>query len=162
MATLSVLKFSDPNGAGDSLQALLDLQKQQLITVQDAAVVTWPEDKKKPKTEQLNSLKGVGAMTGGFWGLLFGMLFFVPFLGMAVGVALGAVTGGMTDVGIDDDFIKDVRRKVTPGTSALFLLSSDAVVDRVTGALKGEDIEVISSNLSADEEARLREAFEDA
>lgn len=161
MATLTVLKFPDPDGAQRSLDALLGLQKQQLITVQDAAVVSWPSDKKKPKTDQLNSLAGVGALSGGFWGLLFGLLFFAPFLGMAIGAGIGALTGSLTDVGIDDDFIKEVQAKVTQGTSALFLLSSDAVVDRVKEAIP-EDVELIASNLSAEEEAKLQEVFADA
>jgi uncharacterized membrane protein len=161
MATLTVFKFSDAGGAQASLSALLDFQKQELITVQDAAVVSWPADKKKPKTEQLHSLTGVGALSGAFWGMLFGILFFVPFLGAAIGAGIGALTGSLTDIGIDDDFIKEVREKVTPGTSALFLLSSDAVVDRVKGAL-GSDPDLIASNLSAEQEAHLREVFEDA
>ncbi|MDH3681116.1 MAG: DUF1269 domain-containing protein [Acidimicrobiia bacterium] len=161
MATLTVLKFSDPDGAQRSLDALLGLQKQQLITVQDAAVVSWPNDKKKPKTDQLHSMAGAGAMSGGFWGLLFGLLFFAPFLGLAIGVGVGALSGSLVDVGIDDDFIKDVQSKVTQGTSALFLLSSDAVVDRVKEALP-EEFELIASNLSAEQEAKLKEVFADA
>ncbi|MGI9616663.1 MAG: DUF1269 domain-containing protein [Acidimicrobiales bacterium] len=160
MAALTVLKFSDPTGASKSLDTLLDLQKQKLITVQDAAVVSWPADKKKPKTEQLNNLAGIGALSGGFWGLLFGLLFFVPFLGAAIGAGIGALTGSLTDVGIDDDFIKDVQSQVTQGTSALFLLSSDAVVDRVKDALS-EDFELIASNLSAEQESKLQEIFAD-
>ena len=89
--------------------------------------MTWPEDRKKPKTEQLHSLVGVGALGGAFWGLLFGLIFLVPLLGAAVGAATGAFAGALTDVGIDDGFIKEVRETVTPGTSALFLMTSDAV-----------------------------------
>ena len=161
MATLTVLKFNDPTAAQRALDSLLALQKQELITVQDAAVVTWPADKKKPKTEQLNSMTGLGALSGGFWGLLFGIIFFAPWLGLAVGAGVGALTGSMTDVGIDDDFIKDVQRQVTQGTSALFLLSSDAVVDRVRDSMD-DDFEIIASNLSREEEDKLRAVFEDA
>jgi uncharacterized membrane protein len=67
----------------------------------------------------------------------------------------------MADVGISNAFIDDVRQKVTPGTSALFLLSSDAVVDRVRSEFAGTEAELISTNLSADQEAKLREAFVD-
>ena len=115
MATLSVLKFNDPNGADRVLIALQGMQERQLITLQDAAVVSWPQGNKKPKTRDLHSMAGVGAMSGAFWGFLFGLIFFVPFLGAAIGASMGALSGSMTDVGIDEDFIKQVREKVTEG-----------------------------------------------
>src|ERR671921_342438 len=126
MATLSVLKFNDPGGADRVLLALEGLQERQMITLEDAAVVTWPEGNKNPKPRQLASTAGAGAMGGAFWGFLFGLIFFVPFLGAAIGASMGALTGSMADVGIDDDFIRQVREQVTPGTSALFALTSGA------------------------------------
>jgi uncharacterized membrane protein len=159
MATLTVWKFDTPDGAEGATETLADLQKQELIKVHDAAVVSWPQGKKKPKTRQLSGLTGAGALGGAFWGLLFGLLFFVPLLGMAVGAAMGALTGSMTDVGIDDDFINTVRQRVTPGTSALFVMTSDAVQDRVQEAFEGQKMELIATNLTADEEGRLREVF---
>jgi uncharacterized membrane protein len=161
MATLTVWKFADPEGANKAVDLLEDLQKQKLITVHDAATVTWEPGKKKPKTRQLASLTGAGAMGGAFWGLLFGLLFFVPLLGMAIGAAAGALSGSLADVGIDDEFIGTVRAKVTPGTSALFVLTSDAVMDRVHAAFSDQSPELIYTNLSADEEARLHEVFDD-
>jgi uncharacterized membrane protein len=92
-------------------------------------------------------------------GLLFGLIFFVPILGLAIGAASGALFGSLSDVGISNDFINNVREKVTPGTSALFLLSSDAVQDRVRDEFKGTRAELMSTNLSGDQEAKLREAF---
>jgi uncharacterized membrane protein len=159
MATLSAWKFDSPDGAEKTEQILLGLQKQGLITVVDAAIVTWPSNKKKPKTRQLNSIAGAGALTGAFWGLLFGLIFFIPFLGLAIGAAFGAMAGAMTDVGIDDDFIKSVRDKVTPGTSALFLLSDAAVQDKVLPALAPMHPELITTNLSTEDEEKLRAAF---
>lgn len=91
--------------------------------------------------------------------LLFGLLFFVPLLGMAVGAAAGALGGSLSDVGIDDEFIASVRQKVTPGTSALFLLSSDAVLDKVRDAFAGTNAELIHTNLSSEQEAQLRDVF---
>ena len=160
MATLTAWKFSTPNGADTALEKLAKLQEQQLIQVQDAAVVSWEVGRKKPKTRELYDTKKRGALGGGFWGLLFGLIFFVPILGLAIGAAAGALAGSMTDVGISDAFIKKVRENVTPGTSALFLLSSDAVIDRVKQEFTAEDAELISTNLSAEQEAKLREAFE--
>lgn len=159
MAALTVLKFPTADGADQLLGTLENLQRQQLITVQDGAIVTWPEGAKKPKTRQLNSLTGAGALGGAFWGMLFGLLFFVPILGLAIGAGLGALMASKADTGIDDNFIAQVRQKVTPGTSALFLLSSGAVIDRVMEAVKGIPMELVSTNLPADQEAKLRAAF---
>jgi uncharacterized membrane protein len=159
MATLSVLKFDTPDGAQQMLGTLESLQKQQLIQIQDAAIVTWPQDKKKPKTQQLNSLGGRMAMMGAFWGLLFGLIFLVPIFGLAFGAIMGGLMGHFTDYGIDDNFIKSVRDKVTPGTSALFLLTSGAVLDKVAAAVKGMKFEIMQTNLSAEQEAKLRAAF---
>jgi len=105
--------------------------------------------KKKPQTRQLFNLAGIGALGGAFWGLLFGLLFFIPLLGAAIGAATGALSGAFSDIGIDDNFIGEVREKVTPGTSALFLMSSDAVLDRVADALKGQQFELIATTSRA-------------
>ena len=139
MATLSVWKFDTAEGAQQILEKVQGLQKQQLITVQDAAIVTWPQGKSKPQTKQLNNLAGVGAMQGAFWGMLFGLLFFVPFFGLAIGAAMGALSGKFADYGIDDKFIKEVQTKVTEGTSALFLLTSDAVHRQGDRGLQGHE-----------------------
>ena len=160
MAALTVWKFDNPADADTAESTLQELSKQGLITIHDAATISWYWGK-KPKTRQLESLAGKGALGGGFWGLLFGLLFFVPLLGAAIGAAAGAIRGSMKDVGIDDDFVKTVQANVTPGTSALFVMSSDAVLDKVRDAFAGLHPELIQTNLSADEEARLREAFAD-
>src|SRR5271165_4601883 len=159
MATLTAWKFESPYGADDALATLEKLQSEALIQVQDAAVVSWEPGRKKPQTREMHSTKKAGALGGGFWGLLFGLIFFVPILGLAIGAATGALFGSMADVGISNAFIDDVRQKVTPGTSALFLLSSDAVVDRVRDEFRDSKPELISTNLSAEQEDRLREAF---
>jgi uncharacterized membrane protein len=160
MATLTAWKFETPEGARQAAVTLKDLQSQGLIQVHDAAVISWEEGKKKPKAKQLNNLVGAGALGGMFWGMLFGLIFFIPLLGAAMGAALGALTGSLADVGIDDGFIRRVRDEVTPGTSALFLLTSDAVQDRVKEAFTGQQMQLLHTNLSNDQEARLREVFE--
>ena len=159
MATLSVLKFPTADGAQQMESTLLELQKQHLIEVQDAAIVTWPQGKKSPKTQQLHSLTGQGALIGAFWGMLFGLIFFIPFFGLAIGAAMGALSGKFADYGIDDNFIKQTREKVTEGTSALFLLTTGAVVDKLVEALKGQTFEIISTNLPKAKEDELRAAF---
>ena len=159
MATLTVLKFENAEGAEKALHVVEDLSKRQLINLHDAAIVTWPEGKKKPKTKQLHNLAGAGVLNGAFWGMLFGLIFFIPIFGLVVGAALGSMSGSMADIGINDDFIKSVRSKVTEGTSALFLMTSGAVQDKVAEAAKGMKFELIASNLSKEEEDKLRAAF---
>jgi uncharacterized membrane protein len=160
VATLSVLKFNDPYGADRVLVALQGMQERELITLEDAAVVSWPEGHKKPKTRQMHSTAGAGATWGAFWGFLFGLIFFVPFLGAAIGAGMGGMSGALADVGIDDDFIKQVRDKVTGGTSALFALTSGATApDKVVDELRQYDFEIISTNLPDEQERKLREAF---
>ena len=161
MPTLTAWKFPTATGAEDALTTLERLEKEELIKVDDGAVVTWPEGSSKPKTRQMHNLAGAGALGGSFWGLLFGLIFFVPLLGVLVGAAAGALSASLRDVGIDDDFIAEVRAKVTPGTSALFALTHDAVFDKVAAAFEGSRAELLRTNLSGEQESRLREVFAD-
>lgn len=159
MATLTALKFDTVDGAGNALTTLESLSKQQLIEVEDAAIVYWEVGKSKPKTHQMHSTTGAGTGWGAFWGFLFGLIFFVPLLGAAIGAGFGALFGSMADVGIDDDFIKSLQDQVTEGTSALFLLTSEATEDKVVEAMKQYDFEIISTSLSQEDEDKLRAAF---
>ena len=160
MSTLTVWKFNSADGASNALKKLEGLQKQEIIKVVDAAIVSWPEGRKKPKTNQAVSTVSVGALGGAFWGMLFGLIFFVPLFGMVVGATAGAVSGKFTDYGINDDFIKEVRSKVTEGTSALFLLTGQVTIDKVKDAFAPEERgELVQSNLTADQEAKLAEDF---
>jgi uncharacterized membrane protein len=159
MATMTVWKFPTAGGAAVAEATLKDLQRMELIQIHDAAIVTYPEGAKKPKTRQLASMAGAGALGGAFWGMLFGLIFFIPLLGMAIGAGLGALTGSMTDVGIDDAFIRRMRDEIQPGTSALFVLSSGAVVDKVREAFAGQQMVLVETNLSHEQEDKLREVF---
>jgi uncharacterized membrane protein len=156
LATLSVLKFEDPYGADRVLIALQGLQERQMITLQDAAVVSWPEGNNKPKASQLHGASDVGTISDAFWGFLIGAMFFVP----SLGVGSGAPSSPPADVGIDDDFVRQVREKVTEGTSALFALTSwVTALDEVVDELKAYDFELISTSLPEVQERQLREAF---
>ena len=159
MATLTVWKFSTPEGAEEVLTKLTQLQKERLIEIKDAATVSWAVGKKKPKTKQAVNLAGLGALDGAFWGLLFGLIFFCPIFGIAVGASMGALSGSLGDYGINDNFINDVKSKVTEGTSALFLFTGDVTIDKVEDALGGITAELIQSNLTHEEEAKLKEHF---
>ena len=159
-SSLVVLKFDTPDGADKGLELAVGLQKQQLLQLVDAAIVTWPKGKRKPKTRHLGDRTAAGAWYGAFWGMLFGLLFFMPFLGAAWGAAVGAISGHFADYGIGKDFIEQVRGKVKEGTSALFLLVGQVTTDRVVEAFKSAPkFEIIASNLSHEQEAKLKEAF---
>jgi len=160
MSTLTVWKFNTAEGAGHALAKLGELQKQELIQVLDAAIVSWPQGRKRPKTSQAMDTVGAGALGGAFWGMLFGIIFFSPLLGVIVGATAGAVSGRFTDYGISDSFIQDLQDKVTEGTSALFLLTGQVTLDKVEAAFEPhEKGELIQSNLSGEQEAKLREDF---
>jgi len=159
MATMTVWKFPTADGAARAEDTLQDLQRKELIQIHDAAIVTYPEGAKKPKTRQLRSMAGAGALGGAFWGMLFGLIFFIPLLGLAIGAGMGALAGSMSDVGIDDSFIRRMREEIQPGTSALFVLSSGAVVDKVRDAFQGQQMILVETNLSHEQEDKLREVF---
>lgn len=159
MATLTVWKFDTSDGARDALDLLRKLQDQRLITIRDTAYVYWDADAKRPKTKELGKLTGAGALGGAFWGLLFGLIFFIPVLGAAIGAGVGALAGSLSRAGIDDDFINDVRASVVPGTSALFVLSEHAVIDRVAEQFKQTGASLLTTNLSVEQENLLRETF---
>jgi uncharacterized membrane protein len=161
MATsLVVLKFETPDGADKGLELAQSLQKKQLLQLLDVAIVTWPEGKKKPKTRHAGELTCAGACDGAFWGFLFGLIFFAPLLGAALGAAMGALSGHFADYGIGKDFVEQVRGKVKEGTSALFLLIGQVTTDRVVEAFKtAPKFEIIASNLSHEQEEKLKAAF---
>jgi uncharacterized membrane protein len=158
MSSLVVLAFEEMDGAENIRERLYELQKRELITIDDAAVAVRKENG-QVKVRQAHSLVGAGALGGAFWGLLLGVIFWMPWLGMAVGAVTGALGGKFSDVGIDDSFIKEVANTVQPGGSALFLLSREAKIERIREGLSGEQFEIIQTNLSPEDETQLRNAF---
>jgi uncharacterized membrane protein len=158
MSDLVVFALKNETGAQEMLQAVGGLQKQELIKLADAAVVVRRQDG-KAKVKQAQSLVGAGAMGGAFWGMLIGLLFWMPWLGLAIGALSGAVAGHFSDIGIDDKFIKEVGDTIEPGHSALFLLIAKWTEDRVLAELDQFDAEVLRTSLSAEDEAKLHEAF---
>ncbi|GAA1116986.1 DUF1269 domain-containing protein [Kribbella jejuensis] len=163
MGTLTVWKFGSWDGANQAIGTLEGLAKDGVIRVVDAASVSWQPEMRRPRTRQVRSLTGVGAVGGMFWGLLFGTVFLGPVAGVALGAAAGALAGSLVDVGIDDDFIESVRDQVTPGTSALFLLSSDEDTEKIRDTFRATGLRarLIQSNLSAEQEAAIHELFAD-
>jgi uncharacterized membrane protein len=158
MSDLFVFAFDNETGAGEMRDALAGLQKEHLITLEDAAVVVRNQEG-KAKVKQAVNLVGAGAWGGAFWGMLIGLLFFAPWLGLAVGAITGAISGKFTDIGVDDKFIKEVGETIEPGHSALFLLVRDVTADKVLDRLEGFHPTVLQTSLSKEDEQKLREAF---
>ena len=137
----------------------LKMQKSYLVSLEDAVVV---EKKQNVKLHQMYNLTASGAVGGGFWGVLIGLIFMNPLLGLVVGAGAGAVAGALSDVGINDDFMKQLAEKLTPGTSALFVLVDSVLTDKVLDALRGTGGTVLQSSLSHEDEAKLQAALNSA
>ena len=158
MSNLIVFTFDNETEAERMRDELVKMQKQKLISLEDAAVVIRREDG-KVKVKQAQSLVGAGALGGSFWGLLIGLLFWAPWLGLAIGAATGALAGGMSDVGVDDKFIKEVGEDIEPGHSALFLLVIESTPDKVMEGLQDFNPTIYQTSLSEEDDAKLRAAF---
>jgi len=163
MSDLVVMGFDDEAKAFEMRAALAKMQKEYLIDMEDVVVVT-KDDKGKVKLHQAVNLTAAGAVGGGFWGLLIGMLFLNPLVGVAAGAAAGALGGALSDIGVDDKFMKKLGETFTPGTSALFVLIRKVTVDKVLEELKamGLHAHVLQTSLSKDKEEELRAVLENA
>jgi uncharacterized membrane protein len=160
MTDLIALAFNDEHSAFEVRDKLIGLQKQHLIRLADAAVAVRTLDGKL-RIKQVVDLTSQGALGGAFWGLLAGIIFWMPLLGMAVGTLVGAISGSLSEYGVADDFIEEVSRSIEPGQSALFILVIDATADRVIEEIKPWSPKVLRTNLSREQEAKLRDAFSD-
>jgi len=158
MATLVVIGYENELKAEEVRLTLLKLQKEFLIDLIDAVVVVR-DAKGKVRLRQLHDLTAAGAVSGGFWGALVGLIFLNPLFGMAIGAAAGAVSGALSDVGIDDNFMKKLAETLTPGHAALCVLIRQMTADRVVEEIQKFGGTVIKSNLCHENEAKLREAL---
>ena len=161
MSSLIAIVFNDESTAFEMRAVLARMQKQYLLEMEDAVVVTR-DPSGKTKLHQAVSLTSAGAVGGAFWGLLIGMLFLNPILGAAVGAGAGALSGKFANLGLDDNMMKDLGRSLTPGSSALFVLLRRATPDKVLDGLKqfaGKG-KVFQTSLDKDDEKSLREALE--
>jgi len=158
MSNLVVIGYDDPFKAEEVRLKLRKMQKDYLIDLEDA-VVAVKNEKGKVKLHQAVNLTAAGAVGGGFWGSLIGLIFLNPLLGAAVGAAAGAVSGALTDVGVDDKFMKELAATMTPGSSMLFVLVRKATPDKVLAELEGSGGKVLKTSLSHDDEAKLQAAL---
>jgi uncharacterized membrane protein len=158
MATLVVIGYESEMKAEEVRLALLKMQKDYLIDLADA-VVAVREDNGKVKLRQMYNLTAAGAASGGFWGTLVGMLFLNPLFGFAIGAGAGAISGALSDVGIDDKVLKKLAETLKPGTAALCVLIRSMTADKVLEDIQKFGGTVIKSNLSHEDESKLRAAL---
>ena len=161
MANLIAVTFDDTKTAFNLRAALAELQSEYLIEMEDIVVVTR-EENDKVKLHQPVNLTAAGAAGGSFWGLLIGMVFLNPLLGVAVGAGAGALSGQLTDIGINDEFMKELGKGLPEGGAAVFVLVRKATADKVLDRLetfrgKGK---VLQTSLTKDSEEELRTLLE--
>jgi uncharacterized membrane protein len=159
MSNLVVIGFDDEHTAFEMRAALAKMQKEYLIEMEDVVVVT-KDEKEKVKLHQAVNLTAAGAAGGGFWGMLIGMIFLNPLLGAAMGAGAGALSGKLRDIGISNNFMKELGETLTPGSSALFVLIRKATPEKVLEQLKQFKGRVVQTSLTAEKESELRAALE--
>lgn len=162
MSDLIVIAYEDEFKAEEIRLALAKLHKEHLIELEDAAVVVKNE-KGEVKLKHAINLTALGAANMGFWGLLIGILFSAPLVGVAVGAATGAAAGALgealSDVGVDDDFIRELGETIQPGTSALFILVQKVTPEKVLGEVAPHGGKVLRTSLSKDQEHQLQDVL---
>jgi uncharacterized membrane protein len=163
MSELIVFAFKDDTAAYEMRATLAKMQKNYLIEMEDIVIV-HKDERGEVKLDQMVNLTARGAIGGGFWGLLIGLLFMNPLLGAAVGAGAGAISASLTDIGINDDFMRELGETLTPGTSALFVLLRKATADKLLDGLRefAGRAKVLQSSLSKDQEEDLRAVIEGA
>ena len=158
MSTLVVIGYNDLHQAEEVRLKLRKLQKDYLIDLEDAVVAT-KDAEGKIKLHQAVNLTAVGAVSGGFWGSLIGLIFLNPLLGLAVGATAGAVSGALTDVGIDDTFMKELAATMQPSSSALFVLVRSRRRIRCWRILRAPEGKILKTSLSHEDEDKLQAAL---
>jgi uncharacterized membrane protein len=158
MSTLVAIAYPDMATAEKVRQELIEASKEHLVRLEDAVIVERRHDG-KIKLHQVMSPTGAVAAGGALSGGLIGLLFLAPLIGMAVGAATGAVAGKMADIGVDDDFVKNLGARLQSGGAALIVLGSADARDKAIDRVKGYGGNVIQTWLDTDEEERLRAAL---
>jgi uncharacterized membrane protein len=158
MADLVEIAFPSEEKAEEVRRKLLDLQKEYLIELGDAVIAVKQPDG-RVKLNQLVNTTASGAVSGTFWGALIGMIFLMPLAGAAIGAASGAIGGALTDVGINDKFMRDAAQTLQSGNAALFLLVRKMTTDKVLAALQGEGGTVLRTSFDETKEEALRAAL---
>lgn len=156
MNTLSVWTFGRTDGAASALRVIERLQTRRRLSIEDAAVVTWPASHHRPYSYQAGTIDGTAALSGAFWGLLFGSLFLLPLADPD-----GAATrpAGLARTGLSDELLAELRRGITAGTSALFLLAGHPALEIIREGVEFSRSDLLVTNLGAEQEKVLRHVF---
>jgi uncharacterized membrane protein len=158
MSTLVAIAYPDVETAERVRHELINATKEHLIQLDDAVVVERDAEG-NIKLHQAVSTTGAGAAGGAAWGGLIGLLFLAPVVGMAVGAASGALAGKMSDVGVDDNFLRELGAKLTPGSAALIALGTSEARDKLIERVRPYGGEIMQTSLSTAEEEQLRAAL---
>ena len=161
MSDLVAIVYSSEEKALEVRQRLFELQKEYLIKLGDAVVAT-KDDAGRVKLNQIMNMTVAGAASGSFWGLLIGLLFLNPLVGVAAGAAGGALGGALTDVGIEDKFMKKLAESIDPGSAVLFLLIQEMTADKVLKEIKHYGGVVLKTSFDETKEQVLRDALKNA
>ena len=161
MTDLTVWRYPTPLGVDAGEVRLKRLEEHGVLKVEDAASVVWMPEAEQPKVKHLRHGTARAAAGGGFWGGLVGLVVLGPVAGAAAGAAAGGVAHRLRSAGIDDEVLERIRAELTPGTSALLVLSSDIDVERLREVLPRREAKLIHAKLSDDAPAQLRELLEE-
>jgi uncharacterized membrane protein len=159
MSDLIAIAYPDMQTAETVRAKLLELTVERSIELEDAVIVDRDADG-KVKLHQAHNTAASGAVGGALWGGLIGLIFLAPFVGMAVGAAAGGATGALADVGVSNDFLKDLGQKLQPGGAALIVLVRKVTPDKVLPVIQPYGGEVLQTSLDDASEERLRELLE--
>ncbi len=160
MSTLVAIAYPDFATAEKVRAELIEATKEHLVKLEDAVIVEHKADG-KIKLHQVMGTTGADAAGGAMWGGLIGLIFLAPLVGMAIGAASGAAAGKMTDLGVNDNFVKDLGANLQPGTAALIVLGSTDARDKLIDRVKPYGGEVVQTSLGTEEEEQLRSALGD-
>jgi len=158
VSNLIAVAYDDVSTARDMVRTLNELSVEQAISLEDVVIAEHRSDGKM-KLHQSTKPGAVGAAGGALWGGLIGLLFLAPFLGAAIGAASGGGAGAMSDLGVDDEFMKHLGEDLQPGTAAVIVLVRESTPDKVLPRISPYGGRVIHSSLSDEAEGRLREAL---
>ena len=120
--------FDKPTRADEALLALIHVQQEGGIEISDAVIVAKTTEGRTVVRQTTDVTPGRAALGGAWLGTLVGLLFGGPLGGALAGAAGGALYAKLVDIGLDDDWVKQMSEWIDPGTSALLLLLNDPTV----------------------------------
>lgn len=161
MSNLIVIVYPSETQAEQVRLDFIKMQKEYLVSLEDAVIAVKKPDG-KVKLHQMYDLTLGGAVSGAIWGTLIGLIFMMPFFGLIAGAGTGAAAGALSDVGINDDFMKNLASTLTPGSSALFVLVDSAITDKVMAKLQGTGGKILQTSLSTIDQEKLQQALDEA